>query len=150
MERKVRHVDLVQRNLLQLSLVSFPFFWCGRGGQQFGSRMLCLSEPLSFLRTNVMRRKCKFLDSLFHSTEPIRLLRITLLATSRTLATTLALSWRAWPTILGRPSRRHDPPGSGAIVSKLILLKPLLVDVPIVPIKQQYEEQQCLGWLYLM
>jgi hypothetical protein len=30
------------------------------------------------------------------------------------------------------------------------VLKPLVVDVPIVPIKQQCEEQQCLGWLYLM
>jgi hypothetical protein len=30
------------------------------------------------------------------------------------------------------------------------LLKPLVVDVPIVPIKQQCEEQQRLGWLYPM
>jgi hypothetical protein len=30
------------------------------------------------------------------------------------------------------------------------LLKPLAVDVPIVPIKQQCEEQQRLGWLYQM
>jgi hypothetical protein len=34
--------------------------------------------------------------------------------------------------------------------SKLILLKPVVVDVPIVPIKQQYEGQQRLGWLYLI
>jgi hypothetical protein len=33
---------------------------------------------------------------------------------------------------------------------KTLVLKPLVVDVPIVLIKQQYEEQQHLGWLYLM
>jgi hypothetical protein len=32
----------------------------------------------------------------------------------------------------------------------LYVLKPLVVDVPIVPIKQQCEEQQRLGWLYQM
>jgi hypothetical protein len=35
-------------------------------------------------------------------------------------------------------------------IRKSMVLKPLVVDVPIVPIKQQCEEQQRLGWLYQM